>query len=95
MKITVVCGNGLGTSLMMEISIKNILKELGVDASVDHVDLGSAKGTISDIFVGTKDITEQLIIQQVNGKIVALENMLDKSAMKTRLSAALRELSAL
>ncbi|CDH25224.1 Putative sugar phosphotransferase component II B (fragment) [Xenorhabdus bovienii str. kraussei Becker Underwood] len=31
----------------------------------------------------------------MNGKIVALENMLDKSAMKTRLSAALCELSAL
>ncbi|EPB0777689.1 PTS ascorbate transporter subunit IIB, partial [Escherichia coli] len=26
MKITVVCGNGLGTSLMMEMSIKSILK---------------------------------------------------------------------
>ncbi len=43
MKITVVCGNGLGTSLMMEISIKSILKELAVSAEVDHVDLGSAK----------------------------------------------------
>ncbi len=50
MKITVVCGNGLGTSLMMEMSIKNIVKELGVAADVDHVDLGSAKGTDSDIF---------------------------------------------
>lgn len=44
MKITVVCGNGLGTSLMMEMSIKTILKDLGVTAEVDHVDLGSAKG---------------------------------------------------
>nr|MBF4307609.1 PTS ascorbate transporter subunit IIB [Vibrio anguillarum] len=27
MKIMVVCGHGLGTSLMMEISIKNIVKD--------------------------------------------------------------------
>ncbi|EFC2288258.1 PTS sugar transporter subunit IIB, partial [Escherichia coli] len=54
MKITVVCGNGLGTSLMMEMSIKSILKDLSVSADVDHVDLGSAKGTPSDIYVGTK-----------------------------------------
>ena len=47
MKITVVCGNGLGTSLMMEMSIKSILKDLSVSADVDHVDLGSAKGTPS------------------------------------------------
>ncbi|WP_187653368.1 PTS sugar transporter subunit IIB [Xenorhabdus sp. PB62.4] len=95
MKITVVCGNGLGTSLIMEMSIKNILQELGVEASVEHVDLGSAKGTVSDIFVGTKDIAEQLIIQNADRKIIALENMLDKSAMRVRLSAALAEMGKL
>ncbi|MDN0111561.1 PTS sugar transporter subunit IIB [Yersinia mollaretii] len=95
MKITVVCGNGLGTSLMMEISIKSILKELAVSAKVDHVDLGSAKGTPSDIFIGTKDIAEQLVAQAVGGKIVALDNMIDKKAMKERLSVALTELGAL
>ncbi|AFH95617.1 TPA: PTS sugar transporter subunit IIB [Providencia stuartii] len=95
MKITVVCGNGLGTSLMMEMSIKNILKDLQVSAEVDHVDLGSAKGTASDIFVGTKDIAEQLVAQQVAGEIVALENMIDKVAMKEHLSVALRNLGAL
>lgn len=95
MKITVVCGNGTGTSLMMEMSIKNIVKDLGVQAEVDHVDLGSAKGTQSDIFVGTSDIAEQLVAQQVNGKIVSLQNMVDKAAMKERLSVALTELGAL
>ncbi|ELX8378623.1 PTS sugar transporter subunit IIB [Providencia vermicola] len=95
MKITVVCGNGLGTSLMMEMSIKTILKDLQVNADVDHVDLGSAKGTASDIYVGTKDIAEQLVAQHVNGEIVALENMIDKVAMKEHLSVALRNLGAL
>ncbi|WP_369434393.1 PTS sugar transporter subunit IIB [Psychromonas sp. MME1] len=95
MKIIVVCGNGLGTSLMMEMSIKSIVKDLGVKADVDHVDLGSAKGTDCDIFVGTKDIAEQLIAQKVEGKIVSLDNMIDKVAMKERMSAALQELGAL
>lgn len=95
MKITVVCGNGLGTSLMMEMSIKSILKDMAVNADVDHVDLGSAKGTQSDIYVGTKDIADQLVAQAVDGKIVSLENMIDKKAMKERLSVALTELGAL
>ncbi|HEQ1856584.1 TPA: PTS sugar transporter subunit IIB [Providencia alcalifaciens] len=95
MKITVVCGNGLGTSLMMEMSIKTILKDLQVAADVDHVDLGSAKGTVSDIFVGTTDIAEQLVAQQVGGEIVALDNMIDKVAMKERLSVALQKLGAM
>ena len=44
MKITVVCGNGLGTSLMMEMSIKSILKDLSVSADVDHVTWAPRKG---------------------------------------------------
>ncbi|PSU35694.1 PTS sugar transporter subunit IIB [Photobacterium lutimaris] len=95
MKIMVVCGHGLGTSLMMEMSLKSIVKELEVAAAVDHCDLGSAKGTACDIFIGTKDITEQLVAQGVEGKIVSLDNMVDKNAMKERLSAALKELGAL
>ena len=95
MKITVDCGNGLGTSLMMDMSIKSILKELSVSADVEHVDLGSAKGTPSDIYVGTKDIAEQLVAQSVAGKIDALENMIDKKAMRERLSEVLKELGAL
>ncbi|EKZ9008969.1 TPA: PTS sugar transporter subunit IIB [Vibrio alginolyticus] len=95
MKIMVVCGHGLGTSLMMEMSIKSIVKELNVDAAVDHIDLGSAKGTDCDIFIGTNDIVEQLNALGVEPRIVALDNMVDKVAMKERLSVALQELGAL
>ncbi|QMV14174.1 PTS sugar transporter subunit IIB [Vibrio spartinae] len=95
MKIIVVCGNGLGTSLMMEMSIKAIVKELNIDATVDHVDLGSAKGTDCDIFVGTNDIAEQLNALAVAPRIVALDNMVDKAAMKARLSLALQALGYL
>lgn len=49
----------------------------------------------SDIYVGTKDIAEQLVAQSVAGKIVALENMIDKKAMRERLSVVLTELGAL
>lgn len=91
----VVCGHGLGTSLMMEMSIKGIVKELEVNATVDHIDLGSAKGTDCDIFIGTNDITEQLKSLDVEQKIVSLENMVDKVAMKERLSLVLNELGAL
>ncbi|HDI9183748.1 TPA: PTS ascorbate transporter subunit IIB, partial [Escherichia coli] len=45
----------------------------------------------SDIYVGTKDIAAQ----SVAGKIVALENMIDKKAMRERLSVVLTELGAL
>lgn len=95
MKISVVCGNGLGTSLMMEVALKGIIKELGVDANVEHMDLGSVAGSSSDIYIGTRDITAQIQNQGVKGIIVSLDNMVDKIAMKDRLSDALKQLGVL
>lgn len=95
MKISVVCGNGLGTSLMMEMSLKGIIKDLGVDATVDHMDLGSVAGSSSDIYVGTRDIAQQIMNQGVSGKVVSLDNMVDKVAMKDRLVEALKALGAM
>lgn len=95
MKISVVCGNGLGTSLMMEVALKAIIKDLGVEASVEHMDLGSVAGSSSDIYVGTRDIATQIQNQGVHGLVVSLDNMIDKVAMKDRLSEALKQLGAL
>lgn len=95
MKISVVCGNGLGTSLLMEMSIKQIIKDLGVNAEVEHMDLSSVAGTNSEIYVGTRDIAGRIEASNVQGKVVSLDNMIDKVAMKEKLTAALKEIGVL
>lgn len=42
MKILVVCGNGLGSSFIMELNVKKALNELGKEAEVGHTDLATA-----------------------------------------------------
>ena len=43
MKFLAVCGSGLGSSFMVEMNIKKVLKELGVTGvEVEHTDVGSA-----------------------------------------------------
>ncbi len=90
MKILVCCGNGLGSSFMMEMNINNILKELNVSGvEVDHSDLGSAKGTRADVYVATRDLVDQL--SSVDGKIISLNNMLDKNELKEKVTELLKE----
>ena len=86
MKILVCCGSGLGSSFMMEMNIKNVLKELGVQGEVTHCDLASAAGNKSDIYVGTRDIATQL--EGLGGIVVSLNNMIDKKEMKDKIAAA-------
>ncbi|TMZ61962.1 PTS sugar transporter subunit IIB [Klebsiella pneumoniae] len=48
-KILVVCSNGLGSSLMLKSNIQKVLGEKGIQAKVDHCDLGSARAAASDV----------------------------------------------
>ncbi|MCT4565982.1 MAG: PTS sugar transporter subunit IIB [Maledivibacter sp.] len=93
MKILVVCGSGLGSSFILEMSIKTIIKDLGVDAHVTHTDLGSAKGEGADIYVGTKDITHQL--EGIGGEVISLKNIIDKVDMKKQLEKTFKKLGVL
>lgn len=83
--ILVVCGNGLGTSLMMEMAVKEVLKNLGIDANVNHEDLSSAMSSQADIWVAAKDVAKQL---EAAGKenIISLTNIFDKEDIQKQLA---------
>ncbi len=93
MKILVCCGSGLGSSFMIQMNIEKVLKDLGIEAEVDHSDLSSAMGIKADIYVGTRDIACQF--EGVNGKIVSLNSMLDKNELKEKLEEALKSMGKL
>ena len=42
LSILMVCGNGCGSSLVCQMAVEAVLKELGVQAKVDHSDMLSA-----------------------------------------------------
>ncbi|ANS75234.1 PTS lactose transporter subunit IIB [Paenibacillus yonginensis] len=81
--IMVVCGNGLGSSFIMEINVKKALDELGQTAEVDHTDLASARTVKADIYIGAADIVEQL--DDGSRTIVTLENMMSIPEIKSKL----------
>ncbi|MCL9773114.1 PTS sugar transporter subunit IIB [Vibrio methylphosphonaticus] len=85
-KIMVVCGNGLGTSLMMEMAVKEVVKKIGLEAEVDHEDLSSAASTKADIWVAATDVASQL---EDAGKtnIISLANIFDKASIEEQLKA--------
>ncbi|EOD00012.1 PTS sugar transporter subunit IIB [Caldisalinibacter kiritimatiensis] len=88
-KILVCCGSGLGSSFMIEMNIKKILKELNVEnVEVDHADLSSASGSNADIYVGTRDIAANL---EALGDTVSLNSMIDMNELKEKLTAKLKE----
>ncbi|MBY6197754.1 PTS sugar transporter subunit IIB [Vibrio hangzhouensis] len=83
-KIMVVCGNGLGTSLMMEMAVKDVAKKIGMEAEVDHEDLSSAASSNADIWVAATDVAKQLS-EAGKENVIGLANIFDKSVIQTEL----------
>lgn len=90
MKILVCCGSGLGSSFMIQMNIEKVMKELKIDALVDHADLSSAKGMKSDIYVGTRDIASQL--NGLGGEVISLNSMIDKKELTEKLKETLKKM---
>ena len=86
MKIVTVCGLGVGSSLMLEINIKKILKDLGVEGEVSHTNLEDVKEIEADIFVMSKTLEDKV---SVPCKIV-LSNIIGTEEIKEKLTVELK-----
>ena len=83
-KVLIVCGNGLGSSFIVEMNVKKIIKELGKEAEVGHTDFTSAKSEQADIIISAKDIADQL--SSHSAQVFGLSNLLDNARIKEILA---------
>lgn len=88
-KILVVCGNGLGTSFIVEMNVKTILKELGLEAEVSHTDLTTSKSENADYYLGAADLLENL--EDGKRNVIKLNNIMDKKELRKALETNLKE----
>ncbi|MBP2194929.1 PTS sugar transporter subunit IIB [Pantoea cypripedii] len=83
MKIMAVCGSGLGSSFMMEMNIKKVLKTIDITAEVEHSDLGSVTPDVADVFVMGKDIAYSANLPE--GKVIIINNIIDIKELEQKI----------
>ena len=83
MKILVVCGNGLGSSFIVEMNVKKALKELNIEADVSHTDLATSKTEPADYYIGSKDIIDNL--DDGTRTVIPLINLLNQQELMDAL----------
>lgn len=84
MKIMTVCGFGVGTSLLLKMTVDSILEEEGINGEVEAIDMTSACGNSADLILTSKEIGEE-IEGQVSGKLVYISNFMDKEEVKEKI----------
>lgn len=91
MKIATLCGMGFGTSMMLKLTLDDILKEEGITGhQVIPWDLGSFKGQQVDLVVAPTDMERHL--KDSETKVVYIKNLVDEEEISNKVLNAIREL---
>lgn len=86
-----VCGNGMGTSTILKLSVKEICDRNGIDANVESCSFGEAMMYIqtTDLVVTSPEWSDML--PPSDAVIVKTRNLIDKPAVEAALLEAVKE----
>jgi PTS system ascorbate-specific IIB component len=91
MKVLAICVHGLGTSLLMKMTVDTCFKELGIkDVQIEVSGHASGKGYDADLFIITEDLISEFDSDPARkDKYIAVKQVLDKEKMKEKIQAYL------
>lgn len=77
------CGNGLGSSFILEMNIKKALKDLNVEGvSVGHTSISDLSEGMADLIICAQDLVHEC---ERGGNVVGLENLMSIEEIKQKL----------
>lgn len=83
-KIITVCGLGVGSSLIMKMTVDSAMQKLGKKCNIEHWDMGTVKGKPCDLIVTTNEFRKNF---EGQSNVVYLTNMVDVNAAVELLDA--------
>ena len=85
-KISAVCGMGLGSGLLVKMGIERVLERNGYgrkDFRVEVADISTARSTNPDIFVTTSEFAKSL--REVDAEVITVKNLFDENEIEEAL----------
>lgn len=89
MKILAVCGFGVGSSMVLRMTIEKVCKELGIDASVENTDVSSAQGANCDYIFTSEELASQLK-SNASCQVISIQRYMDKEEVMTKFKEYLK-----
>lgn len=88
MKILAVCGFGVGSSMVLKMTLEKAVKELGIDAEVKNTDIASAKAEQADIYFTSAELKPGLE-SSTDKPVYAIKRYMDKDEVLKAMNAFL------
>lgn len=88
-KFLAVCGFGVGSSMVLKMTIEKVCKEKGIACEVENTDLSSAKGARADAIFTSMELGEELK-KGSNVPVYPIKRYMDKKEVEQALDDYLK-----
>ena len=89
--ILCVCGNGMGTSTILKISVKNICSKNNIDSNVESCSFGEALSYLPNTDLVLTSPEWASMLPPSDAKIVEMQNLIDAPQVEKVLMDAIKE----
>jgi PTS system ascorbate-specific IIB component len=86
--VVAVCGFGIGTSLIMRITIEKVLQDMGMAADVENADIMTAASLTADLIYTSQEFCDQLACGG-NAAVIVIHNILSYDEIKEKTQKAM------
>lgn len=90
MKILAVCGFGVGSSMILRMSLEKVFKQMGIDAEVENTDINDARGTRCDAIFTSEELLQE-IKSTVTTPVYAVKKYMDLVEVKSAVEKFIKE----
>ncbi len=91
LNVLCVCGNGMGTSTLLKINVKNICQQNGIDANVDSCSFGEAMTYLTNTDIVLTSPEWSGMLPPSKAIIAQTKNLVDIKAVTEILLDAVKE----
>ncbi|PGL72595.1 PTS sugar transporter subunit IIB [Bacillus sp. AFS055030] len=84
MKILAVCGFGVGSSMVLKMTLDKVARELGIKADVENTDISSAKAMQADVIFTSNELSAELK-SSVKVPVYAVKKYMDANEVKEKM----------
>lgn len=88
-KLLVVCGTGMGSSIMLKIQVERVVKENNLPCEVSSDLVSSAKGSDCDFFVSMADLVN--ILAPLGKPVVGIMNIVNRKEILAGIEKVLAD----
>jgi len=88
LKIITVCGLGVGSSLILKMTVDSAMTQMGIECDIEHWDMGTIRGQKCDMIVTTESFRDSFLEQD---NVVFVKNIMDVDEAKEKLSVFLEK----